>query len=56
MALSVLRSFGTKEFYLFGSSTHDSWRLESDIALVDLDHEEPLAAFLRETDRLVRIA
>lgn len=30
--------------------------LEHDLDLVDLDHEKPLASFLRETNRLVRIA
>lgn len=30
--------------------------LEHDLDLVDLDHEKPLATFLRDTSRLVRIA
>ena len=82
-ARAVLCSFGTKEVYLFGSLTSDSWREDSDIDLavsgmapelylkayalasrgleheldlIDLDHERPIGDFLRETDRLVRIA
>ena len=73
-ALAVLCSFGTKEVYLFGSLTSDSWREDSDIDLAvsgmapelylkahalasrGLDHERPIGDFLRETDRLVRIA